>query len=165
VKEKVKAITDSLGTFIPKYPMDDEKNLKLDYNYEKAIIADLEEMDFDAPRWIPKFNFAKVVKVYDGDTIHIIAKPLNGDGEIYKFTVRLRGIDTPEMGTKKAEEAKDYLTKLILNKVVKVKDIGIDKYGRILAEIWVNAENVTDLLLNAKLGYGYYGGKKKEIAE
>ena len=39
-----------------------------------------------------------VIKVYDGDTITIANRlPLINDDTIYRFSVRLNGIDTPEI--------------------------------------------------------------------
>lgn len=43
------------------------------------------------------------MKVYDGDTI-TIATRLGGTGSLYRFSVRLLAIDTPEKRTKNKEE-------------------------------------------------------------
>ena len=66
-----------------------------------------------------------------------------------KVRVRLYGIDTPELKPRKdlpnraeyiakAKEAKDYLSGLISNKLVKVKFMSDDKYGRPLVKIFDN---------------------------
>lgn len=171
----VKDLKEVSGDFDPVFPLNHDKNLKIDYNYEASIIADLEQTNFDAPKWIPKMNFGKVVKVYDGDTIHVIARPLNGDGNIYKFSVRLKDVDTPEIGNvlhateqdlEKALKAKHFLSNMILNKVVRLSNIEIDKYGRVLANISIQGKDISKTLVEEKLGYVYHGGKKKkEIAD
>ena len=54
--------------------------------------------------FIPQIRFAKVVKVYDGDTITVAAKLPFIDSPIYRFSVRLNGIDSPEIkGTNEKE--------------------------------------------------------------
>jgi endonuclease YncB( thermonuclease family) len=166
--EKVgQKLKDTFGVFTPEFPLDNEKkkDLKLDYSYLNALIADLKELDFDAPRWIPSFKYGKVVHVYDGDTFHIIAYVKNADGGIYKFTCRLRDIDTPELNDEKqhddAVKARDFLINTILNEVVRVEDLDYDKYGRLLCHVFINDKNVSKMLINKGLGYEYHGGKKK----
>ena len=71
-----------------------------------------------------------------------------------KIRVRLFGIDTPELKPKKnlpnreqhiikAKEARDFLAGLILNKIVLVKFLSNDKYGRPLVKLYSN-ENLSD---------------------
>ena len=172
-------IRDPLGTLIghkQKYPLDDEKDLKIDYSMENSIVKDLEGINFKGFKcWIPEINYAKVVDVYDGDTVHIVAKPQNGDGNLYRFAVRLRHIDTPEMHIEpvKANEAKQHLMNLVLNKVVKLEELSYEKYGRLLATLrtYTRLENndrftwdpidVSRQMLNAGYGKPYEGGKKE----
>jgi endonuclease YncB( thermonuclease family) len=55
--------------------------------------------------------------------------------KLYKFSVRILGIDTPELKTKNVGEkelgiiARNALSDLILNKVVKLENVSYDKYG------------------------------------
>ena len=52
----------------------------------------------DLPLFIPPLKTGKVIKVYDGDTITIASRvPGLYNSPIYKFSVRLNGIDSPEM--------------------------------------------------------------------
>lgn len=91
----------------------------------------------------------KVIRVIDGDTFEI-------EGGI---KVRLIGIDTPEMKNKNktidcfAQEAKDMLTKLILNKnITLIKDVSeTDKYGRLLRYVYIDNQFINDILV--KEGY------------
>lgn len=124
----------------------------------------------DAPSLVPvgKKCLCYVKSVYDGDTITIIF-PFNGN--FYKESCRIYGIDTPEIRTKDLSEkergmnAKHHVESLILNKNVYVDFMGREKYGRILAKVYMCDEDCTELSeLLIKGGYGcvYYGGKKGE---
>lgn len=90
--------------------------------------------------FIPPVKYGKVIKVYDGDTITIASEIY---GELYRFQVRLAGIDTPEIKTKNenekilAQRAKNALNDMIGNKIVELKNVNYDKYGRILADVYL----------------------------
>lgn len=73
---------------------------------------------------------SEVEEIIDGDTIII----KNG------MTLRLLGIDAPNRGTVGFDNSKNYLTFLTINKLIKLEyDVyQDDKYGRILAYVWVN---------------------------
>ena len=60
--------------------------------------------------FIPNIKYAKVIKVYDGDTITIAAKIHPLDSNYYRFSVRLAHIDCPELKTKNKDE-KNYAEK------------------------------------------------------
>ena len=120
----------------------------------------------DSITFKPMFTTAKVVKVYDGDTI-TVATPLHFDNSpIYRFSVRLRGIDCPEIRTKNDNEktcgkkAKQIMMDQVLNKVVTFENVDYDKYGRILADVFINGVNITQTLLEQRLAVEYNGGKK-----
>jgi len=58
----------------------------------------LRDIDYgDCKRFIPNLKYVKVVKVYDGDTITVASKFPKQSNNIYRFSVRLAGIDAPEM--------------------------------------------------------------------
>jgi len=116
---------------------------------------------------------AKVVDCYDGDTITCIFKH---DDNYYKFKIRMLGYDSPEIKPmktipekernviiNKARDAKEYIEKLMLNKIVYLTCNKFDKYGRILATVKMNPsdkETINDQMIG--LGYGYpYDGKTK----
>lgn len=107
---------------------------------------------------------AKVVHVYDGDTVHLVFEFL---GQMFKWHTRIAHVDTPELKTKNQEEkkmgyeARDKLRELIDNKLVDIVCLDFDKYGRVLAEITYNNERVDEWLI--KNGYAKsYEGKTKE---
>jgi len=114
--------------------------------------------------FIPPIDSGKVIKVYDGDTITVGAILL---GKSYRFSVRLRGIDTPEMkggsATEKAMaiKARDELSKRILNKIVHLKNLETEKYGRILADVYLEEECMNEWLIQEGYAKKYDGGHKE----
>ena len=97
----------------------------------------------------------KVVRVYDGDTIKVIE---NGK----EITIRLVGIDAPEISRIKhvpgqpfCLKAKEYLSNLVLNKVVNIKFYGKDDSENSLGEIFAEKINVNIEMLNAGLAEVY----------
>lgn len=118
--------------------------------------------------FIDQIKIAKVVDVYDGDTITII---MDVHGHYYKFRVRLYGIDCPEikpskdidhrdLHIKSANKVKDILIMLILNRNVKILCKNFDKYGRLLVIVIYEGINVNDFLLENKLAKRYDGKTK-----
>ena len=111
---------------------------------------------------------AKVVSVYDGDTIKVIF-PLNG--VLYKWNCRLSGVATPELRTRNVNEKKygyvvrDKLREDILNKVVSLSCGDLDKYGRLLISIFLDGENVNQWLIVNDYAFAYDGGKKRSWEE
>ena len=105
----------------------------------------------------------------DGDTIKFnIARvhPLLGNN----INVRLAGIDTPEVRTKdKCEKAAGKIAKqtvaTLLRKAKRIdlEDVRRGKYFRIVANVKVDGQSLTELLLSRGMGYPYDGGKKRKI--
>ncbi|MBB5325215.1 micrococcal nuclease [Anoxybacillus tepidamans] len=95
----------------------------------------------------------KVIRVVDGDTIEVKFST----GATAK--VRLIGVNTPETVApnrpveKYGKEASNYTKKRLTNKTVTLEfDVGIkDKYGRLLAYVWVGKELYNETLV--KEGY------------
>ena len=130
--------------------------------------------------FIPPITRGLVIKVYDGDTITIASKLPYENSSLYRFSVRLNGIDAPEIKGKTEDEiiaattAKNALEKLILHKYVILKNTNTEKYGRILADVYLeraddrrkNCENlhINKWLLDNKLVVPY-NGKTKHIPD
>lgn len=111
-----------------------------------------------------------VVDCYDGDTITVVI-PL-GYRTHYEFSCRLYGIDTPEIRThdamekKKGLEAKLYLTNLIKNKKVTLQFANAqDKFGRLLATVYLGHMNVNQHMIDQGYARAYHGEKKKQMEE
>lgn len=58
----------------------------------------------DTVKYIPQIIYGKVIKVYDGDTITIASQIDPSNPIIYRFSVRLNGIDSPEIKGKTENE-------------------------------------------------------------
>ena len=80
---------------------------------------------------------ARWVEVYDGDTIR--AEVDLGLDTYHRLTLRLAGIDAPEMGTPEGAASKAHLSSLIADSPVLVRTIKDrkEKYGRYLAILLV----------------------------
>jgi len=110
----------------------------------------------------------RVIKVYDADTITIASKLPYNDSPMYRLSVRLNGIDTPEMKGKGVEEeeknaaklARDFVSNLALNKYVRLENIESEKYGRILADVYIGDVYLNELLLKERYAVKYDGGTK-----
>jgi micrococcal nuclease len=116
--------------------------------------------------FIPQIRFAKVIKVYDGDTITVAAKLPFDESPIYRFSVRLRSIDSPEIkGLSEKEcqlacESKDALYNLIFGKIIELRHNGKEKYGRLLADVYYNDIHVNKWMVDNGYAVKYDGGKK-----
>ena len=110
----------------------------------------------------------RVIKVYDADTITIASKLPYNDSPMYRLSVRLNGIDTPEIKGKGVEEdekvaaklARDFVSNLALNKYVRLENIESEKYGRILADVYIDNIHLNDLLMKERYAVKYDGGTK-----
>lgn len=117
-------------------------------------------------QFVPPITEGEVINVYDGDTITIVSKLPYDASPLYRFSVRLAGIDCAEIKGKTeyerelAQEAKRALQKLILNKVITLKNLKNEKYGRVLADIYLGDLHVNEWLLDNKYAVQYSGGTK-----
>ena len=80
-----------------------------------------------------EFFEGRVVAVFDGDTIEVLVGH-------QRRRVRLSGIDTPERGQPWAEKARQALARRVFDKEVRVNDVGTDRHGRTVGEVY--ADNV-----------------------
>jgi len=81
----------------------------------------------------------QTTKIHDGDTCEMIGS----DG--IKISIRFAGIDAPELSQEYGHEAREVLRQIIENRTVTLAELGRDKYGRYLAQVysdgqWVNRE-------------------------
>jgi micrococcal nuclease len=99
----------------------------------------------------------QVSRVIDGDTIEVKKGAT-------KLIVRLVGIDAPEASRKKhdpgqpySQQATQHLNSFVLNRTADVKTFGTDRYGRALAEVFVDGNNVNLEMVKAGLAEAYRG--------
>ena len=121
----------------------------------------------DTVPFVVPVSGGEVIKVYDGDTITIAAQmPFKGS-PLYRLPVRLIGIDTPEIKGKSedeisvAKEARDALSALILHKNIVLKNVATEKYGRILADVYLDELHINKWLIEQRFAVKYDGGTKK----
>lgn len=141
----------------------------------------------------PLFSFngekrwARVVSCYDADTMTII---IDINGKYNKYNIRLNGIDSCEIKSKikenkeraikarnrvlqwlglnvnlETEYTRNQIQKMLMDDVylIWIHCGKFDKYGRLLASIYLNATDgisCADMLLAEKYAYVYEGGTK-----
>ena len=125
--------------------------------------------DDTVPFVIP-ISDGRVIKVYDGDSITVAAALPYPQSALYRVSVRLNGIDAPELRTTNDSEkelavmAKHALAELVMGKWVRLRETSMDKYGRLLAEVYVgrkhNEIHVNQWMINKRFATGYDGGTK-----
>jgi len=123
----------------------------------------------------PTLSFAKsygdiqgavYVRNYDGDTITFNLPglhPIIGD----KISIRVNGIDTPEIKGKceqekySAKQGKELVADILKDaERIDIKNIERGKYFRIVADVFVDGENLADELIEAGIAVRYDGGTK-----
>ena len=108
-----------------------------------------------------------VIKVYDGDTITIASKMPYENSQLFRFNVRLNGIDTPEIKSKNenekllAKKARDSLSQLIIHKNITLQNVKNEKYGRILADVYLDDLHLNKWMIDQHFAVEYDGKTKK----
>lgn len=111
----------------------------------------------------------KIIRVVDGDTVVIEApylpKPLKQE-----ISLRVIGIDTPEKDGRShcdnennlAHKASDF-TKNAIDHAhnIKIQIIDEDKYFRLLGDVIIDGERLSEMLVNNGLAREYHGEKKQ----
>ena len=97
-----------------------------------------------------KYPKVKIEKCYDGDTC------TSSDGE----KIRLACIDAPELKDDDTENIKGnlsriYLNKLISGKILEIKRLDIDRYGRTVAELFFEDKNIQKSIVDNGFGIIY----------
>lgn len=113
-----------------------------------------------------KIIISKVLRVYDGDTFYVNLKNLP-DVFGKNIGIRIFGIDTPEIrgGTivtkAMAQKAKSFLESYLLNPGnIELREVKRGKYFRLVARVYVDGEDIGQLLLDNDLAIPYFGGTK-----
>lgn len=120
----------------------------------------------DTITFVPPINEGTVIKVYDGDTFTIAAKLPYSESPLYRISVRLKGINCPELHSKNEAEkkcahiAQAELSNFILGKKVVLKNVENEKYGRMLADVYVNGYYLNNHMLEKRLATTYDGKTK-----
>ena len=102
---------------------------------------------------------AKVVKVSDGDTITVLTQNKES------IKVRLYGIDAPETKQDFGKASKQYLSSLIVGKIVEVKSGGQDRYGRVLGTIYLDNADINAKTVEEGYAWAFVKYSKIYIAQ
>ena len=84
---------------------------------------------------------AIIDRVVDGDTVAVVSN----DGETAR--IRLADIDAPERDQPWGTEATTALRRWSMSKQVRIKVVDTDRYGRLVATLWVGDENINRKLV------------------
>ena len=140
-----------------------EPIIKKEAEEESSIIKQEDTVQFTFP-----ITGGQVIKVYDGDTFTIATRLPFRESPLYRLSVRLNGIDCPEIKGKDVSDeekaaaivVKDYVASLILHKYVKLENIQNEKYGRVLADVYINDIHLNGILIEQGYAVKYDGGTK-----
>ena len=141
----------------------DKKLVSTNFMIDGTDIKWEDTVDFTIP-----INGGRVIKVYHADKIIIASKLPYIESPLYRLSVRLNGIYTPEMKGKyvtyeeksAAKAARDFVSNLVLNKYIKIENISSENYGRILADVYIGDIHLNDILVKEQYAMKYYGGTK-----
>ena len=123
-------------------------------------------------------QLVKILRVVDGDTVDA-AMYHQETKKIFKYRIRLYGIDTPESKPLKSNPDRDQemaaakMSKQAMidkmqenNNLVVVKLYKPDKYGRLLGTFYgKNEENINDWMVRQGHAIAYFGKTKKSFSE
>ena len=120
----------------------------------------------DAKQSFGDYEGAVYVRNYDGDTITFnlsTLHPIIGKN----ISLRVNGIDAPEIRGKcakeiyNAEQARDMVSDILKDAgQIALKNLKRGKYFRIVADVYVDEENLAVMLVEAGVAIPYSGGKK-----
>jgi endonuclease YncB( thermonuclease family) len=92
----------------------------------------------------------KTPKYWVGGASHVVSGPIRvHDGDTFYADgkrIRLRGIDTPELGQPRSFAAQQRLDQLLRSGTVTIEPRAIDKYGRTVGVVMVNGHDVAAIL-------------------
>lgn len=94
----------------------------------------------------------EVIGVTDGDTIKVLRE---SDGAKTPVKVRLYGVDCPERNQAFGQKAKLFTAKFVFGERVRVETVTRDRYGRIVARVFVGRRSLSEELVAAGLAWWY----------
>ena len=98
---------------------------------------------------------AKVIAISDGDTITVLK-------DKRQFKIRLHGIDSPEKGQAFGNKAKQFTSDMVFGKTVTIKPTDTDRYGRTVAWVFVDGNNLNEEIVRAGFAWHFKKFSKDE---
>ena len=110
-------------------------------------------------------NIFFFTKINNTSKINLVERVIDGDTFVLSFgqRVRLRSIDSPEIGFCGSEEAKIALEKLILGKRVVLDDFFTDEYGRVVAFVYSGKNFINKQIVDQ--GWAKFDSNKSDQSE
>lgn len=164
-------------------------NSKLEFNTLNSVNSSLiNQLMLQDPKTVTSFPYnditiARVYDVYDADTVKIIfctncekgkSKDKGKDNKYIKDSIRIHGIDTPEMRGKyppiykeRAIAATNFVKELLPDNCYTIDLLSTDKYGRLLGDVEVEYQGhkrwLSQLLIEKKYAVSYHGKTKLTV--
>jgi endonuclease YncB( thermonuclease family) len=91
----------------------------------------------------------KVIAVADGDTITVL------DKNNQETKIRLYGVDCPEKSQDFGTKAKQFTANMVFGKIVEVKEIDRDRYGRTVGIVLIEEKTLNAEILKSGLAWVY----------
>lgn len=121
--------------------------MKIFYQQKATILSLLVLLVFTAPSICWGWE-GKVVGVSDGDTISVMH-----DGKAEK--IRIYGIDCPESHQDFGQKAKQFTSSMVFGKIVEVKRMDTDRYGRTVGLVSLDGKSLNEELVQAGMAWVY----------
>ena len=103
-----------------------------------------------APTKVPGVYHGTAVRIADGDTFTLLT------AEKREIRVRLWGIDAPEKKQAFGQRSKQMLARLITEQALSVRVHGVDRYGRVIGEVFLDdSSNVNEAMVRAGMAWWY----------
>ena len=123
--------------------------------------------------FVPPIHYGKVTKVYTGDTFTIITKiPFLDEtietASIRSFIIHLNSVAAPKiipMVNDNGKNARDALYRKIVGKVVELRDVSCDKYGKIFANVFLENLCINEWLLNNDYVFSCKNERRRRVSE
>ena len=106
--------------------------------------------------FVPPISVGKVVKVHAGNHLSV-ASSICCFPSYYRFPIHIRGIRCPEKRTSSSTEkrcafmARDLVRAKVADRIISIENIDIERYGRIIADIFVDGVELKRFLLEEHL--------------
>ena len=109
------------------------------------------------------------LRVYDGDTVKVSIFELGMNVNLANQSIRMEGIDTPELrGSEPYEKALAYQSRDLLKSILEEAEVisftsrKSGKFGRLIGRIYADGKDVNQMMIDSGLARPYDGTGKRE---